>query len=89
MLHVTACFRLLTFLTPCAVSSREVLPCSHIKKTPQNVYEKINKKYECIVHIVFYQHAIFRFNKYLCKAHKKRENRRLQPFISDLKPITV
>jgi hypothetical protein len=36
-----------------------VLPCFHIKKLDQKVYEKINKKYEWIVHIIFYQPTKF------------------------------
>jgi hypothetical protein len=34
-----------------------VLSCSHTKKLPLNVYEKINKKYECIIYVVFYQYV--------------------------------
>jgi hypothetical protein len=36
-----------------------LLLCFYIKKLYQKVYEKINKKYEWIVHIIFYQPAKF------------------------------
>jgi hypothetical protein len=36
-----------------------VLPCSYIKKLHEKVYEKINKKYEWIFHIIFYQPTKF------------------------------
>jgi hypothetical protein len=36
-----------------------VLLGSHTKKTYQKVYEKINKKYKWIVHVMFYQHTKF------------------------------
>jgi hypothetical protein len=33
--------------------------CFYIKKLHQKIYEKINKKYELIVYIIFYQPAKF------------------------------
>jgi hypothetical protein len=37
----------------------------------------------------FINMQIVRFNKYLCNVRQKRENCKLQPFISDTKPVTV
>jgi hypothetical protein len=31
-----------------------MLSCFHTKKTTQKVYEKFNKKYECVVHRFIY-----------------------------------